>query len=304
MNPNEPPYELICRLWQEGKVLPILGPGVQLAFHDWQSGSPSPLVGHELAKMLADRLSLSHDETYDLDPAVVASYYMSLVGRREFYSWLKTAFDRTAEPNPLHRLIASFNQQQLIVVTTPDAALEQAFDFIEAKYDVVAHSDARNASCSVYWWPYTAVEPIVARPHDLDIDLDSTTVIYKLFGTVDRKKRRWDTFIVAEEDILELVASLLRGSAIPAAFLPYIAEKSALYLGFGLGSWLNRILLRTFSNASPGAKQRVSWAITMRPRPMDLHLWQRQNVVVYDLDLRTFSENMARAAESLSLRDK
>jgi hypothetical protein len=223
---------------------------------------------------------------------------MSLAGRRQLYSRLRKAFDHPAEPNPLHRLIASSKRPQLIVVTTPDTTLEQAFDNIGAKYDVVVHTDARDASASVYWWPHTAVEPIVTRPNQLDIDLDSTTVIYKLFGTVDRKKHRWDTFIVAEDDILELVTSLLRGSAIPAAFLPYIAEKNALYLGFGLGSWLNRTLLRTF-NASPEARRRVAWAIVMQTRHMERIFWERQNVRVYDLDLRTFSQNMARTAESL-----
>ena len=287
----EPPYRVIWDLWKRGEVLPVLGAGATLAFQE--VGVARPPLGRELAQFLASDVQLSDEADY-ADLAEIASYYAAVAGRRGLNDRLREVMTLPTEPNPLHRFLASSGRPQFIIVTTQDTALEQAFDEVDAEYDVVVHQD--SSSGTVLWWQHGAAEPLSTRSSDLDIDLTARNVIYKPFGSIDRKKHRWDSFIIAEEDLLDLVSGFLRRTAIPPVFQPHIAEKNCLYLGFGLRSWVNRTILRALSS-SREVRFRVSWAIVFRPKQLESMFCETQNVRAFDLHLREFVKNVSRFGE-------
>jgi len=286
------PYEEIAERWTAGRVMPIVGVGVQLAFSGTDAFS-RPVIS-TLATDLAGRLGVSADEPQLTDLSEVASYYAAVFGRAALRDRLRSILNRTAPPTPLHQLIArvALKMPQVVVVLHQNSALERAFDESRHPFDVIAHQEGR----SLLWRPHGTSQPLVTRPEDLDIDLSSTSVIYKPFGTLDSTDSRWDSLIIIEEDVVDLMARFLQGSAIPPILRPSIAERGFLYLGLSLGSWANRTLLRILSGSSD-QRRKKSWAVVQESPAMERAFWMRQGVPIYDAPLTRFAESMCRVLD-------
>ena len=53
------------------------------------------------------------------------------------------------------------------------------------------------------WWRHDASEAEPVQPNKLFIDLDTTTVIYKIHGTIDRRDNELGGYVITEEDYEE-----------------------------------------------------------------------------------------------------
>jgi hypothetical protein len=232
----------------------------------------------------------------------VSSYFADVVGRPRLRNRLREALARDYPSGPLHTLLAAVPVPLLIVVTNYDTLVEQAFDALGRRYDLVIHpADRSDIANSVLWWPYGAPEPKIEAPNSLDIDLGKTTVIYKMHGTVLQKTERWDNFVITEEDYIDFLSRMTTQTAIPSLFFEYFHSRSFLFLGYSLKDWNFRVVLRNLSkplesrgraSSNDADEPLPSWAIQLKPSELEQRLWSARHVHIFDVTLDEFIERL------------
>jgi hypothetical protein len=309
-----PPYGVIADLLRAGKVVPFLGAGAALGSRApgqvWQQGGHDFLpTGAELARYLADWSSFpSTDERDVTDLAKVASYVVQTSARGPLRGQLREVFLREYEPCAIHHYLASIGKPLLIVTTNYDDLAERALAAAGRPYDLVIHpTDRRDIEASVLWWRHGAAEPEAVHPNQLAIDLQATTVVYKMHGTVDRLLARRDSFVVTEEDYVDFLWRMTANLAVPACFMRYFRTRHFLFLGYGLRDWNFRLLLRNLEVVLPTGRpgdavatdgedeeeeERRSWAIQIAPADLERQLWSARRVNIYDQDINLFVERL------------
>ncbi|MDQ1706809.1 MAG: hypothetical protein QOJ88_20 [Pyrinomonadaceae bacterium] len=312
--PIEPPYGEIADVMKQGQIIPFLGAGVnfgkrQPADAKWTGGLCGFLPsGGELAQFLASKTGFpSHDEHDLMDLAKVSSYFVETSARRRLRERLHDVFDHDFVPCDIHAYLAEVaaTSPLLIVTTNYDDLIERAFKEANQPYDLVVHpTDRKDVEASVLWWQHGAAEPQAVMPNRLFIDLEKTTVIYKMHGTVDRTQAKWDSYVITEDDYVDFLARIQ--SAVPAQFIRYFRERQFLFLGYGLRDWNLRVVLKNLRTAPPdsGGQSREddeelrSWAIQYRPSDLEVELWNARRVKIYDVDINEFARQLRAQASS------
>ncbi|HKS27622.1 MAG TPA: SIR2 family protein [Pyrinomonadaceae bacterium] len=309
-----PPYGEIADLLKKGEVVPFLGAGVNFGARPapsakWDEKESTFLPsGVELSRFLADISNFpaeNDDEITDL--AKVSSYFVETSARRRLRERLHDIFDRDFEPASIHNYLAEIgrNAPLLIVTTNYDDLTEQAFNRLNLSYDLVVHpTDRKDVEASVLWWRHGAAEPEAVPPNQLFIDLKSTTVIYKMHGTVDRITSKWDSYVITEDDYIDFLSRMTGQTAVPAQFMRHFRTRHFLFLGYGLRDWNLRVVLKnlrtvlpTVDEASQSADDDMeeelrSWAIQFRPSDLEMELWNARKVKIYDVDINEFVEKL------------
>ena len=88
-------------------------------------------------------------------------------------------------------------------------------------------------------------------PNKLFIDLDSTTVIYKMHGTVDRVRDDGDSYVITEDDYVDFLSRMTSHNAIPSLFMRHFRRRHFLFMGYGLGDWNVRVVLKNLKRLLP-----------------------------------------------------
>jgi hypothetical protein len=188
VNMFEPPYPLILDGLERGKVIPFLGSGASLSGRakdaQWSKDSRFLPTASELAYYLASMAKLPGDELLDLTR--VAQYFKIVRGLAVLYHVLHNVFDKDYPIPALHRFIADIPVPLLIVTTNYDDLIERAYKEKGRSYDLVVQTSDPHDELPIMWRPHDNPEPIMIAPNELDIDLNSTTVIYKIHGSVNR----------------------------------------------------------------------------------------------------------------------
>jgi hypothetical protein len=296
----EPPYGVIGTALRQGEVVPFLGAGASLVGRpqeaNWDSKAPKFLPsGDDLAHFLADQASFPSRDARDRDDlAKVASYYADISGRGTLRKSLRKALSGPYEAGPLHRFLASVPANLLIVVTNYDTLLEQAFRAAKKPYDLVVYpADRKDVANAVLWWPHGASEPYAVAANQLSIDLARTTVIFKMHGTVGDLAGQWDNFVITEEDYIEFLSRMTSNAAVPSLYFEHLAERSFLFLGYGLRDWNLRVVLKNLQKHLSGRRsdpeERIpSWAIQRSPSELDRILWDKRGVTIFDISINDF----------------
>ncbi|PWU01931.1 MAG: hypothetical protein C5B51_21835 [Terriglobia bacterium] len=293
---QEPPYGAIWDLLKDGSVVPFLGAGASLmgrpAAQTWDGDHPAVLPsGVELAGYLAAKSEFPSKDRRDLeDLAKVSSYFSDLVGRRRLRQRLHDILNHDFQFGALHQLLAAIPANLLIVATNYDTLVEQAFQAADKPYDLVIYpNDQKDLAGSVLWWPHGAEQPRGVEPNLLDIDLAKKTVIYKMHGSVVRQAAQWDNFVITEEDYVEFLSRM--SEAVPRIFYSYCESRSFLFLGYSLRDWNLRVVLRNLSRtlARRGDEELPSWAIQRGPSELEIALWRKRNVEIFDVPLDEFT---------------
>ena len=308
---SEPPYGEIEDLLQSGQVVPFLGAGVNFGMRTtpgakWDDKNPTFLPsGVELSRFLASKSNFpSADERDRSDLAKVASYFAETSARSRLCQRLHEVFDRDFEPCGIHNYLAGLEKPTLIVTTNYDDLTEQAFIRAGKPYDLVIHpTDHKDIGASVLWWRYQEKEPEAVVPNKLVIDLNKTTVIYKMHGTVDRQLKRWDSYVITEEDYVDFLSRMMGQSAVPAPFMRHFKTRHFLFMGYGLNDWNLRVVLHNLRMVMPDADEKPSdkedeqedlrsWAIQFGPSDLEIELWQARKVRIYNVDINEFVKRM------------
>lgn len=309
-----PPYGEIADLLKKGEVVPFLGAGVNFGARPapgarWDARTSNFLPsGVELSRFLADMSNFpaeSEDEITDL--AKVSSYFVETSARRRLRERLHDIFDRDCEPASIHNYLAEIgrNTPLLIVTTNYDDLTEQAFNRLSLPFDLVVHpTDRKDVEASVLWWKHGAAEPEVVPPNQLFIDLKSTTVIYKMHGTVDRATAKWDSYVITEDDYIDFLSRMTGQTAVPAQFMRHFRTRHFLFLGYGLRDWNLRVVLKNLRTVLPTVDEASapideeleeelrSWAIQFNPSDLETELWNARKVKIYDVDINEFVEKL------------
>ena len=275
----------------------------------WSPEQPERLPsGSELAAFLAEQAEFpSSDDRDRSDLPRVSSYYADIAGRRDLRETLHELLAPEFPAGRLHSFLAAVPSPLVAVVTNYDTLLEQAFREAGKAYDLVvypADCRARDIANSVLWWRHGETEPEAIGTNELDIDLETTSVIFKMHGSVVRGGGEWDNFVITEEDYVEFLSRMTTNTAIPAIFYQYFRERSFLFLGYSMRDWNLRVVLKNLSkhfahrrqmggaNSTPDEERPPSWSIQRNPSELEKRLWLRRNVNIFDMIVEEFVDRL------------
>ena len=306
-----PPYGIIWNRLIQGMVIPFLGAGASIVGSidskekpEWNPEHPLFLPsGKQLAKALANESSFPSKTNRDLeDLAKVASYYSECAGGRPaLRGRLRQIINHDFKYGKIHELLSRIPAALLIVVTNYDTLLEQAFQEAGKPYDLVVYMGYRtDFANAILWWPHGEDQPRIILPEELDINLEKTTVIFKMHGTVIPETAVWDNFVISEEDYIEFLSRMTRNSAIPAIFYQHFAKRQFLFLGYSLNDWNLRVILKNLSKciilqsskSKPKEEMQPSWAIQVKPSALECKLWEKRNVEIYNVRIDDFVDEL------------
>lgn len=296
MNTDEPDFLFIKTQLEDGLVLPFLGSAASLI------SSPSPPTAVDLAKKLIEETEFPANELLDLPK--VAQYLKSVGGAGPLYNKLHAIFDVNFGVSKLHDYLATVARHKplLIITTNYDDLIERAF--AEVEHDTVIHICKPKLGPKVFWTKHrrdsngnwNSSDPEMVVPNKLKIDLETTTVIYKMHGTVDRQKADRDQYVIAEDDYIDFLTRMTKNQAIPSIFSKVFPERHFLFLGYSLRDWNLRVVLNRIQTNSHDYSDYNSWAIQYQPSPLERRFWEKRYVLLYDMKLEAFTEELINAS--------
>jgi DNA-binding SARP family transcriptional activator len=253
----------------------------------------------ELAASLAQRFNYPSGNGGALTR--VAQYVAVMKGSGPLYDELHALLDTDSTPTAVHRLFASLPPilrergapYQLLVTTSYDVALEQAFAEAGEEFDVVAYlagGPHRGRFCHL--GPDGTYRLIDLPNTYVDLSLEKRTIILKLHGQVDRSSdREWESFVVTEDDYIDYLAHADIASIVPVALAAKLRRSHFLFLGYTMADWNLRVVLNRLWGNEPLSYR--SWAVQAQPMALEREFWRRRDVDVYELPLESYVAALA-----------
>src|SRR5919198_6260293 len=268
------------------------------------AGRLVPVLGADVAELttrLAERFE--YPANGDTLPRV-AQYIAVMNGSGPLYDELHTLLETGLPPTAVHRFFASLPPllrergvpHQLIVTTSYDLALERAFLDAGEEFDVVSYLAAgRNRGKFCHVAPDgsgTLIE--VPNTYANELSLEQRTIILKLHGQVGQSAddRRWESFVVTEDDYIDYLAQSEMTSVVPVALGAKLRRSHFLFLGYTMADWNLRLLLHRLWGDEPLSYR--SWAVQPEPMPLEREFWRRRDVDVLEIPLERYTEALAR----------
>lgn len=307
----QPSLVFIRKLLRSGQIIPFIGPGVALAGRPpdtvWREHESLFLpTGMEMASFLAHESLFPADVGEPHDVMTVASYYAEVLNQERLNKRLRQIFDQDYAIGEVHRLLARIEAPLLVFTTSFDDLLERAFQEAGHPYDVVFHPAGRpDLAGSVLWWRHGEREPQPISANKLFVDLTSRTVIYKIFGSIDRVSGTWDSYFITEADCVSILSRFTSGVGLPPLFARQLRTRPLLYLGSGLRHWNQRVLLKILKSAALGRSafadqdeaELTSYAVQYHPSKLEAELWKARRVEVINLGLKDFVQRLEETPE-------
>jgi hypothetical protein len=302
-----PPYSAIAKAISAGRVVPIIGTSIsncgRTAGAQWNPEAPEFLPsGMELSHFLAEDAGFpSKEESTHL--AVVASYYEAFQTRATLRERLRQVFGSEAIANAsipsLYHFLAEIPRPLLIVTTNYHEQIERAFRAAQKPYDLVVYpADRKDLANAILWWRHGATVPEAPPPNELGIDLETTSVIFKMHGSILPETDEWDGFVITEMDYVEFLSRIASKSAIPSLFSLYCYDRSLLFVGYSLRDWNFRTILRSLNRffarriAACDEDGISSWAINEDFSELEIKFWQKRGVYPYAVSIDEFVETL------------
>jgi hypothetical protein len=288
---------LIARRLGRGKVVPVLGAGVNLCNRPpeaaWQHGQYLP-SGPELALELAKYIRFPVSEGCDL--ARVSQYVAALEGEGSLYEELHNVFDADYPPTLLHRFLGRLarlirtqgaRECMLVVTTNYDDALERAFESEDEPYDLVTYiAEGRDRGLFRHV-PWGSKPAVVRVPNEYsDIRLDERSVIVKLHGAVDRVSGA-DSFVITEDHYIDYITRADVSGLFPVTLAAKLRTSHFLFLGYSLRDWNLRVMLYRLWGEQEGMSFK-SWAVQDKPDPIDRAAWDERGVDILAVRIDEF----------------
>ena len=281
--PEQDHFREVARELLAGRIVPVLGADVG-----------------ELAARLAEHFGYPADG----EALTRISQYVSVMrGSGPLYDELHTLLDAEAAPTPVHRLFAALPPllreqgmpHQLLVTTSFDLALEQAFLERDEEFDVVfylATGRDRGRFCHI---PPAGPARVITVPNTYteELSLERRTVILKLHGRVDRSDgRELESFVVTEDDYIDYLAQSDVSGALPVGLTAKLRRSHFLFLGYAMSDWNLRVVLNRLWGDH--ALSYRSWAVQPAAAPLEREFWHRREVDVLELPLEAYAEALGR----------
>ncbi|HEY3181272.1 MAG TPA: SIR2 family protein [Gaiellaceae bacterium] len=299
-------YRSAAKALLEGRVVPLLGAGVNLcgrpADARWGAGSPYLPSGIELAEYLAIEFG------YPVDDLVrVAETVAVMEGTARLYEKLRLIFDADYGPTSLHRFLARLpatlrdhgqgSPYLLVVTTNYDDTVERAFREAGEPFDLVWYQ-AEGEDYRGKFWHLThpqesSVPRVIDRPNEYtEISLDERSVILKVHGAVDRVNADGDSYVITEDHYIDYLTRTDIASLVPIELVAKLKRSHFLFLGYALRDWNVRVILHRIWEEQPFDFR--SWAIQRNTHAVDELLWHKRNVSLFDVDLDEYVTELGR----------
>jgi hypothetical protein len=254
-----------------------------------------------LAAGLAARFDYPSGEAIDLTR--VAQYVALTKGAGPLHDELHVLLEGSAAPTSLHRFFASLPPllrergvpHQLIVTTSFDLALEQAFLDAGEEFDVVSYvASGRDRGRFCHVRPDGTARVIdVPNTYATELSLEQRTVILKLHGGVgSTPARELESFVVTEDDYIDYLAYGDIGGAVPVALAAKLRRSHFLFLGYGMRDWNLRLVLGRIWGAE-GVSYR-SWAVQPEAKPLERQFWRARDVDLLEVPLSEYADALGR----------
>jgi DNA-binding SARP family transcriptional activator len=258
------------------------------------AGRLVPVLGVELeglAAQIAHRFDYPADEARELTR--VAQYVALTKGSGPLYDELRGLLAASAEPTAVHRFFASLPpllrergaHHQLLVTTSYDLALEQAFLDAGEQFDVVSYiASGRDRGRFAHLAPDGATAVIdLPNTYASQLSLERRTVILKLHGGLDV-----ESFVVTEDDYIAYDVA----GAIPVGITAKLSRSHFLFLGYGMRDWSLRLVLTRMVGGD--AHPYRSWAVVPQARPLERQFWRARDVDLLEQPLDEYVDALAR----------
>lgn len=309
IDPFEAHYRMVLKALVEGRVVPLLGAGINLFRRTpgipWQRGQDLP-SGRELAAYLAESYNYPTDDVQDL--VRVSQYVAIQTGWGPLYDELHRLFDVDYQPTPLHSFFAILPgilrskgykyQYQVIVTTNYDDVLEREFNRIGEPYDLVSYiAKGEDRGKFMHCLP-DGEQRLIEKPNEYrGLSFDQRSVILKIHGAIDRTDPDKDSFVITEDDYIDYLTRTDLSNLIPVPLPAKLKRSHFLFLGYGLRDWNLRVILhRIWGQQKLNYK---SWAIQKDPAELDQKFWLKRDVDILDIDLETYIAVLGQKLESL-----
>ena len=284
-------------------------------------GNLVPFVGSSDVELAADLAGQFGGKRFGVEPpqlelSEIAQAVYRFRGGPTFYRALRQILTTNREPAPVHRFLARLprtleelgveNRYQLIVSTSFDRTLEQAFDDEQEPYDLAVYMASGEDKGKFIHFPYGDTPRPIAQPISYgmfpiaDWGEIERTVIVKTRGAVDGNigGYRWkDNYVITDDHYIDYLSRTPIENLVPVQVLDKLSESHCLFLGYPAHDLNLRVFLtRIRRGESFGAE---SWAIApSSPSLIEKQFWAQFNADLYAADLAGICRSTARAAET------
>jgi len=283
--PAQDHFEDVTRSMFAGRVVPVLGADVA-----------------QLTRSLAQRFGYPDDDG-GLTLPRVAQYVAVMRGSGPLYDELHELLEADLPPTPVHRFFASLPPllrergvpHQLVVTTSYDTALEQAFQDAGEEFDVVCYLAAgrdRGRFCHI---AHDGTGTLIDQPNTyaVELSLERRPVILKLHGQIARTAtREWESFVVTEDDYIDYLARTEVAGVLPVSLAAALRRSHFLFLGYTMADWNLRVILHRLWGDQPLSYR--SWAVQPEAKPLEREFWRRRDVDVLELSFEQYTETLSR----------
>ena len=289
-------FETLTRALAKGRVVPFLGPGVNLVGRDmttrWQLGMPNVApYQSELADYLAQNFNYPQHEPRDL--ARVSQYIAVKQGLGPLYDELRALFNVEYAPTPLHRFFAGLPRRLreqgarpnlLLITTNFDDSLERALRDADEPFDIVYYAaDGEHQGKFIHVTPDGKWRPIEKPNKYLNVSPEQRTVVLKIHGMVDPTSRSHDSYVITEDHYIDYLAHRDIDPQLPAKILEKMSWSHFLFLGYTLRDWSLRVILHRIWGEEKFKYK--SWAVQSKAPPLDKDFWAKRDAEVIEISL-------------------
>jgi hypothetical protein len=300
--PTDTHYRIVARAIAEGRLVPLLGAGVNLCGRPggtgWQLGRNLP-TGAELAAYLASVFDFPPDEVQEL--LRVSQYATVMTGSGPLYEELHRVLDADYEPTKVHNLLATVPaflrrrglvRYQLIVTTNYDDALERAFRAAGEEFDLVCYvAEGRHRGKFHHITPDGDLR-LIERPNEYKaLSLTERTVILKIHGAVDRLVPERDSYVITEDHYIDYLTRTDIAQLVPVGLAARLRRSHFLFLGYSLADWNLRVILHRIWGEQELSYS--SWSIQLDPKPLEEGFWRRRGVEILHARLEDYIDALA-----------
>jgi DNA-binding SARP family transcriptional activator len=284
-----------------GRLVLVLGAGVNTFDEPGQDrlAGPAEMVAH-----LVKSFDCPPEHARDL--AQVAEYVALTKGVGPLYDELHMLFDRDCTPGPVHVALAELEAllrardapHQLIVTTSFDELLEQAFAVSGDEFDVVSYLALGRHQGKFLHLTADGAAILIDAPYAYtDLSLEQRTVILKIHGGIDRRpEREWESFVVSEDDHIDHLTHADITVALPVTLAARLRRSHFLFLGYPLQEWnLRGFLHRVWGREKVGYR---SWAIGPTPDEIEQELWRQRGIDTVDTPLEEYISKLKARIEA------
>jgi hypothetical protein len=204
----------------------------------------------------------------------------------------------------VHQFLAKFpsmlealdlpKRYQLIVSTTFDMALEDAFKAAGEEYDLAVYMASGPDKGRFVHFPYRGESRVISTANEyggfpIERQELERTVILKIHGAVDGGLGQYswsDNYVITEDQYIDYLSRAAIGSLVPVQILAKLRKSHRLFLGYSMRDWSLRVFLARIWGAEYEAAR--SWAIERDVDELEKELWLRSSVELFSSDLADY----------------